>query len=91
MGMRRTLPIIVIVAMMMLFVIVVVVMMVIMVVMMPVVVVVVMVVVMVMVMSMGVRRLTIDFGFTLGASAYVTHQLTSKSLIRSSSPLVTCN
>gem|GEM_PF-5578893 len=85
MGMRRTLPIIVIVSMMMLFVIVVVVMMVIM----PVVVV--MVVTVIMVMSMGVRRLTIDFGFALGASAYVTHQLTSKSLIRSSSPLVTCN
>ncbi len=46
----------------------------------------------VVIMSMVVTHLlTLDPGFTFAAAAYGTHQSTSSSLIRSSSPPVICN
>lgn len=48
--------------------------------------------IMMMVVIMGMAHLlTLDPGFTLAAAAYGTHQSTSSSLIRSSSPPVICN
>ena len=49
-----------------------------------------MIVMLVMVMVVGVL-LAFQPGLTLTASAYRTHQLTSNSLIRISSPPVTCS
>jgi hypothetical protein len=51
-----------------------------------------MVVIMMMVVIMGVPHvLPLDTGLALAATAYGTHQSTSSSLIRSSSPPVICN